>query len=549
MKKPFYSILILLFLFSQTICLGLTLTPSEEIIGTVNGENLYLIEFNRLFAAQKKQFHNNYHFDLFSPPTENPKATLKREEQIKKANKEGLFISNEEFNNALEELITKESGIENIQSKAKANNLSMEDIKNKLEENLLLDKHFENDIKPKLVDLMIEELLLLQEAKAQNIQVPEEEVLKRLNTIKNKQGGEEGFQAFLAENAATLEDAQNEIRKQVAYDLVKNEILKEQVDFEPYLLEKKSNSVIIVYNNKLFPQEEESLEPIAQSPESKDQQTSLRTNPYPTITKSKVEEIKKLEEKTNEIITGLEQKPEVSQQLESSEETKNEMLKALNEENAKFEKKYARNQFKFPSISLHKFIKNLNDKKIPLLDADQIKFLESRRTSQVQDSAEVADNNEQTDAIEKKPEALNILPNEPIEVAKITATTILQPVNVGQKIEDKEPKIKKRIFSKLKDKFNKVKLVKAERKQKTIEQSLVPGEEISIPSPQAEVQATQPQVETLQEQAQVFPTVELPAPTEQPQAIQAVPIKDLSKEFEELRQKIEQRQFASKKQH
>ena len=231
-----FSTLILMF-FSSLIVLA---NPSinDDILATINGENIYKKDFNRLYNAHKKQFHISYNFDLF---TKNPKAQVKREEQLSQAKENGLSVTFEELNIAVDKLINQFGTIESIENKAKENNLSLQDIKNKLSENLLLDKYFEATIKDKLTDKMVNELLVLQEAKLRNISIPNEETVKRVNLLKEKQGGEAGFKKFLAENNATIDDVNNEIKNQLLLELTKEAILKETKDFKAYINKKKTS--------------------------------------------------------------------------------------------------------------------------------------------------------------------------------------------------------------------------------------------------------------------------------------------------------------------
>lgn len=106
-----------------------------------------------------------------------------------------------------------------------------------------------NAQKKKLIEKLVNETLLLQEAKAKNISVSEEDITKRLNQIKEKQGGEQVFNKFLIENNATIDDVKNEIKNQILIQLVKSKMN----DVNSFLAMKKLNSDIIVYTNKLFP--------------------------------------------------------------------------------------------------------------------------------------------------------------------------------------------------------------------------------------------------------------------------------------------------------
>lgn len=215
MKKSVYFYLIVLLSFISVPNSFGELYKNDEIIGIVNGENLYLSEFNRLLNAQKRM----------------------------------------------------------------------------LSKDALENKETEKKIKEKLIDLMINELLAVQEAKKRNIQISEEEIINKLNLLLQKQGDEGYFIQFLAENNATIEDTKNEIKNQLFYERVKKEI----PDFKSFLSEKKSQASIVIYNNKISPTN--IAQPIAE------EKTELRTKEYPTLTKTKLDEITKLEEKTLDILS------------------------------------------------------------------------------------------------------------------------------------------------------------------------------------------------------------------------------------------------------
>lgn len=216
MKKYFYLILFLFSLIILTICSAIVSIANDEIVGTVNGKNIYLSEFNRLYNSQK------YKLD----------STIKDSEK---------------------------------------------------------------ELKEKLVNQLVDKILILQEAEERNIQLPEEEITKRLEVIKDKKGGEEKFIAFLQENNATIEDAKNEIKNQILHNLVINSFTNESTSnqtFKSYFTEKRKNADIVIFTSKIF---ESSEGPSHVS-------ATIRTKEYPTLTKSKVDEIKKLEEETNKII-------------------------------------------------------------------------------------------------------------------------------------------------------------------------------------------------------------------------------------------------------
>ena len=106
-----------------------------------------------------------------------------------------------------------------------------------------------NSQKKKLVEQFINETLILQAAQAKNINITEGEITKKLNLIKEKQGGEEAFNRFLSENNATLEDARNEIKNQILIQSIRNQV----DDIDDFIAIRKSKSDIIIYKDKIFP--------------------------------------------------------------------------------------------------------------------------------------------------------------------------------------------------------------------------------------------------------------------------------------------------------
>lgn len=443
MKKYFYLSLLILINFTFVYkTQAQSESINDEIIGIVNDEKLYLKNFNRLFNAQKKKYKNNLHYELFS---RNDKNSTIREEEVKKAKTAGVIVSADEFNNALDELINKYQGIENLDKKAKETNLTLSDIKKKVKENILLDKYFDKTIKDRLLAQMITEVLILQEAKARNIQTSEEEITKRLNSIKEKQGGEEKFKAFLAENNATIEDAKNEIKNQMLFEFVKELVKKETPSgsFNEFLSSKKSNANIVIYHNKVYADETNLKagfvkEPLVQENNSAKEQkiesiiqpSNLRTKEYP------IEE----QQRTSELVDR-----------QTGEE------------------------------------KTQKDKEVPLLSpAQQEEFEKSIKKRQDLVIEEVTEEGEKSN---------DVMVNQSISEEE-QEPKILKPLDNGKK--------KKFTFKKsLKEKLNKSKL------------TLIPGDDLTLE--QNNVPVNQPPYQT----------------------------KNLSKEIQELRRKIEQRRVTT----
>ena len=235
---------------------GYSALNNNEVIGKVNNENIYLNQLSRIFNTQKKKYYEDLNFNIFTPNASNLKAQSRRKEDLKKANRDGFLISNEEFKNAWDKVLELYGSIENLDKKAKENKLQIADIKLKLEENMLLNKYFERNAKENLVNLLIDKVILLQEAKSRNIIPKEEELTSKFNKIIEKYGGEEAFKLFLMSHNATVDDAVNEIKNKILIDLVKQQIISDSnsdknTALKAFINSKRAESNIIVYSDKI----------------------------------------------------------------------------------------------------------------------------------------------------------------------------------------------------------------------------------------------------------------------------------------------------------
>lgn len=250
----------------------------NQIIAKINGEDIYQERFTRLLNAQKKRFYKELDLNPLISPAANPEITLKREALVEKAIINGVSVDTDTIHKAWIELISKYGNIDNLQNEAKKINLTLADIRKRLEENLLIEKNFEEEVKDKLIEKIVNETLLLQAAKIRGFTASEDEITSRLNLIKKKQGGEAGFTKFLEENNASLEDAKAEIKNQLLIQLVKDKIK----NLNTYLTIRKTKSDIIIYTNKLFPQDSDTLANIEElKPDEKEISLQANTNTLP----------------------------------------------------------------------------------------------------------------------------------------------------------------------------------------------------------------------------------------------------------------------------
>jgi hypothetical protein len=320
MKQYFFRFILFLILF-----FGFTLLAhgNEEIIGSVNGEHLYLNEFNRLFNAQVK-------------------------------------------------------------------------------------KHGKESAAEVILNQMIDRTLVMQEAKLKGLTVNEAEINKRLDFIKEKQGGEEAFINFLTQNNATIEDAKNEIKYQILFDHIKNSIeAKDGKPFKSFLEAKKLNSDIVVFISKINPVKDTT--PANKNKPEQSESISLRTKEYPAITKSKVKELEKLDEDTQNIIAEMEKSVTESTEIQPIEGIINE---------SKLEKR----KFGFP-------FRGKTDT-VTLLNEEQIKALDSKTKY---NNNYVMEEENKPDLENNQKEIIETIPgtekNElAIDINKVTEPLILDPI-------------------------------------------------------------------------------------------------------------------------
>lgn len=289
MKNIFH----LFFLIILIICNVSLSYANEKSLGSVNGENIDKNEFDRLLNAQKLKFEEGFLFNLYIDHKQHPDIEKARKELLIKAKISSFSVTEEELNTEWAKVDHK---------KITEDNLNVDELKNKLKENLLLEKYFNKEARFKIIDHVIDEILVKQEANQRNISAQEEEIINQLNKIIEKQGGETTFNEFLKQNNATLEDAKNEIKKNIVLELVKKSFENED-GFINYFRNKKINSDIVVFadyltdKTPLCPKEETVVNnELNEQPKPPIEDTSavLRTIEYPTVTKSKVEEINNL---------------------------------------------------------------------------------------------------------------------------------------------------------------------------------------------------------------------------------------------------------------
>ncbi len=90
-----------------------------------------------------------------------------------------------------------------------------------------------DEAKGDALNRLIEEKLILQEAKRRDIQVNETELDERLNLVKSKFGSEEEFEKVLSKSGLTLEKLKNKHREQLMMKTLVNGIISYNVRIAP----------------------------------------------------------------------------------------------------------------------------------------------------------------------------------------------------------------------------------------------------------------------------------------------------------------------------
>lgn len=197
---------------------------SNNIVLTVNESKVYEDEFNRLFNARKKSYRESLNFNLFS--YDSAEIREKRKAYLNKAKKENIQIEDSDVEVAFDRLKKQFKNIDNVLHVASKHDLSIKDIKNKLKENLTLERYFNKIAKSEVIDLLVTEKLLVEESDKRGILVYEKEVISEIEKLKKEKGGLDGFLKYLNANNATITDAKREIKNKLVFAKVKRDIIK-----------------------------------------------------------------------------------------------------------------------------------------------------------------------------------------------------------------------------------------------------------------------------------------------------------------------------------
>lgn len=273
MKKISKLILILILATSFYNCLGAN-AGKKDVIAVVNDEEIYLQNFNRLLTAQEKSYIKENSLGLFK--TADKESEGNRKKTLTEAKKLGIVFKNNELDRMWLEKVQEVGGMKKLKAKAKAYDIPVSDIKKKFKEDVVLNRYFDKHKKDKLVEVLINEVLVIQEAENRNIDVTEDEVNNRLALLKIKSGGEAVFNKLLKQNNATVSDAENEIRNEILYNKVKKDICKSIIVHD--------DEIINYYNenDKQFKKNNISLESVSDHIESilKDKKSKKYFNSY-----------------------------------------------------------------------------------------------------------------------------------------------------------------------------------------------------------------------------------------------------------------------------
>ena len=132
MKNPYFIFLILLFLL--TFSLNSQALDKDEIIGTVNGENFYLSDFNRLFNSQRSKL------DKLSNKEIKDKLVSFIIDRIlvsQEAKAKNIEVSEETIKKRLELIKGKKGGEEAFKKFLEENKATLEDAKDEIKTQML----------------------------------------------------------------------------------------------------------------------------------------------------------------------------------------------------------------------------------------------------------------------------------------------------------------------------------------------------------------------------------------------------------------------------
>jgi SurA N-terminal domain len=202
----------------------------NDLIGCINNYPIYKTEYDRLLSKDLDKFKTEYIFD----PWKNASVDdfEKRKNLIEKLKKQNSLFIPSTASQYHYEFSQKQ--------KQFGNPLHTYDLNSYAEENALLTEFFQQNNQKKIQNKLIDKALLLQEAKAHNLNIMPWEIETALQKVKTKYSNPYEFQEFLRLNNANEFDLRNSLEEQILID----KLGSEKENWANWLIERKNKSQI-----------------------------------------------------------------------------------------------------------------------------------------------------------------------------------------------------------------------------------------------------------------------------------------------------------------
>ncbi len=197
------------------LCFPLELKADPEVVGCVNGSPIYASDFQRLMTAQSTKFEKSLVFDPWQPVS--VAALENRNKLIEEARRKNFLVVPRDVENYRLQFSKKLADY--------GPPLNTYDLKSYAEENALLLQMFKIQAQKNIQDSLIEKKLLLTEARIRKLQIAPQEIENRMEEIKGKYGGDEGFRDFLRRSNSTEVELRVSLEEQLLIEKLKERLM------------------------------------------------------------------------------------------------------------------------------------------------------------------------------------------------------------------------------------------------------------------------------------------------------------------------------------
>ena len=209
-----------------------TLASGEDLL---LGDNIKInsAEYEKLISIKREKFKELLAFKLFASKAENNTAHVYRK-TIKSAVDPSLIaVSDMELENEWQNFYST-----NFKSKAdydrilELNYSSEEFLKAKLRDNIALEKYFNKIILPKLLDDLISEKLLFEEAKKRGYEAEKIELRLALESLEDDLGGKKFLYSFRNKHNLSEKDIEAYLERELLITKLSNSSVEEDLILE-----------------------------------------------------------------------------------------------------------------------------------------------------------------------------------------------------------------------------------------------------------------------------------------------------------------------------